>query len=204
MTVNEAKKILLSLPLGSTERLALQLIFSEIDCEDLPGEIWRDVEGYGGKYQVSNLARVRSLYRGKTKLLKPDTIHTGYLRVTLCKDGKTKYPFVHRLVAQAFIPNPDNKPQVNHIDGDKTNNYVSNLEWVTAAENIHHGFFLGLHKSGCKHGRAKFTVEQVREIRRDCVPGDLERGFNAFARKFNVTPKIIRDAYYGRSYQEVE
>ncbi len=206
MTVDEAKKILLAAQLSPLERNALQFLILELDshCEDLPDEIWRDIADYGGKYQVSNFARVRSLYRGKTKLIKPDIIHTGYLRVTLYKDGKTKSHYVHVLVAQAFIPNPEGKRQVNHIDGDKNNNCVSNLEWVTPAENIHHAFETGLRKIGCEHFRAKFTAEQVREIRRDCVPGDPELGFKSFARKFNVTPKIIRDAFYGRSYQNVE
>ena len=206
MTVDEAKKILLAANLSPLEKNALQFLILELDshCEDLPGEEWRDVEGYGGKYQVSNLARVRSLYKGKTKLIKPDIIHTGYLRVTLYKDGKTKNHYVHVLVAKAFIPNPEGKRQVNHINGDKADNRVENLEWLTPSENIHHAFETGLSKRGCEHGRAKFTAEQVREIRRDCVPGDPERGFRFFAKKFNVNHRIISDAYYGRSYQEVE
>lgn len=206
MTVNEAKEILLAAQLSPLERTALQFLILELDsyCEELPDEIWRDIVDYGGKYQVSNFARVRSLYRGKTRLIKPDIIHTGYLRVTLYKDGKTKNHYVHVLVAQAFIPNPEGKRQVNHIDGNKTNNRVENLEWLTPSENIQHAFETGLSKSGCEHGRAKFTAEQVREIRRDCVPGDPELGFKPFARKFNVTPKIIRDAFYRRSYKDVE
>lgn len=206
MTVNEAKKILLAANLNKTEQFALQFLFMEIEShhKNLPGEEWRDIEGYEGLYQVSNLARVRSLQRQKTRIIKPEIIHTGYLRVTLYKSGKTKSHYVHILVAQAFIPNPENKKQVNHIDGNKQNNCIDNLVWVTPSENIIHAFKFGLAKSGCNHGRAKFTAEQVREIRRDCVPGDLEFGFKAFARKFNVTPKIISDAFYGKSYKNVE
>ena len=210
MTVNEAKKILLALKLNPLEQTALQFLLLEIDSysASLPNEIWRDIVDddvdYEGKYQVSNFARVRSFHRDKVKIIKPDIIHTGYLRVLLYKNGKTKSYYVHVLVAKAFIPNPENKTQVNHIDGNKFNNNVENLEWVTPSENIVHAFEKGLSKSGCKHGRAKFTAEQVREIRRDCVPGDPELGFRAFAEKFNVTHRIIRDAYYHISYKDVE
>lgn len=210
MTVNEAKKILLAAKLSPLEQTALRFLLLEIEnhCKDLPNEIWRDivddVVDYEGKYQVSNFARVRSFHRDKIKIIKPDIIHTGYLRVLLYKDGKTKSYYVHVLVAKAFVPNPDNKRQVNHIDGDKSNNCVDNLEWTTPSENIAHAFETGLRKSGCEHFRAKLTAEQIREIRRDCIPGDIERGLKPFARKFNVTPRVIKLAYDGISYKDVE
>lgn len=200
MNLIEAKKILLAADLDPTVREAINVLSSDLDFQNLPGEEWRDVVGYEGYYQVSNLGRVRSFRHSKIKILNPDLSKAGYLRASL----KSRKCFVHVLVAQAFIPNPEGKRQVNHISGDKANNRVENLEWVTPAENIHHAFETGLRKSGCEHFRAKFTAEQVREIRRDCVPGDPERGFKSFARKFNVTPKIIRDAFYGKSYQDVE
>lgn len=105
-------------------------------------EIWKDIEGYEGLYQVSNLGRVKRLkgtYMSTERILKPRGNNTGYLQVHLCKNSKSKFDKVHRLVAQAFIPNPENKPQVNHIDENKTNNMVSNLEWVTVKENNNHG-----------------------------------------------------------------
>ena len=105
-------------------------------------EIWKDIEGFEGLYKVSNLGRIKSLnYRctKKEKLLKHGSDKDGYLNVKLCKEGKVKSRSVHRLVAQAFIPNPDNKPEVNHKDEDKTNNKVENLEWVTSKENINYG-----------------------------------------------------------------
>ena len=98
-------------------------------------EEWRDIEGYEGLYQVSNLGRVKSLKYNKVKILSPSKGNHGYLSVMLCKDGICKNIRIHRLVANAFIPNLDDKPYVDHIDTDRTNNNVSNLRWVTAKEN---------------------------------------------------------------------
>lgn len=98
-------------------------------------EIWKDVPGCEGKYFVSNLGRVK----GPKKILKPSISNWGYERLRIRTNlGKAISPRVHRLVAQAFIPNPEGKPEVNHIDGDKRNNRVSNLEWVTPSENKLH------------------------------------------------------------------
>lgn len=104
-------------------------------------EMWKDILGYEGLYQVSNLGDVRSLkYAGgnKVKMLKQATVN-GYKRVSLVKNGKGKNYLVHRLVAIAFIPNPDNLPIVNHKNEDKTNNNVNNLEWCTQEYNINYG-----------------------------------------------------------------
>lgn len=109
-------------------------------------EEWRDVVGYEGLYQVSDQGRVKSLERtdslGRTvkeRILKPGMDRGGYLLVVLCAGGKPKTLNVHRLVCEAFHENPENKPCVNHIDENKTNNAASNLEWSTYEENNNHG-----------------------------------------------------------------
>ena len=102
-------------------------------------ETWKLISGYEGLYEVSDLGRIKSLKFGKEKILKPWNDGFGYLQVSLCKDGKVKHPHIHRLVAQAFIPNPLNLPQVNHKDEVKTNNIASNLEWMTNKDNVNYG-----------------------------------------------------------------
>ena len=101
-------------------------------------EIWKDIEGYEGLYQVSDKGRVKSLWFGKERILKPVSCR-GYLQVDLCKNGLKKMCKIHRLVAMTFLPNPNNLPQINHIDEDKTNNNANNLEWCTAKYNHNYG-----------------------------------------------------------------
>ena len=108
----------------------------------LPKQVWKDIPGYEGVYQVSNTGKVRSLnYRGtgKTKILKQSTSKHGYKKVVLYKNKKGKTYLVHRLIAQTFIPNPNNWPQVNHKDENKTNNVAWNLEWCTSKYNNNYG-----------------------------------------------------------------
>ena len=109
-------------------------------------EIWKDIKDYEGLYQVSNLGRVKSLERitrhghlWKERLLKICYNPANYKIVILAKDGKNKTRLVHRLVAEAFIPNPDNLPQINHKDENPTNSCVDNLEWCTNKYNVNYG-----------------------------------------------------------------
>lgn len=114
-------------------------------------EEWKDIKGFEGLYMVSNLGRVKSLnYRrtGKEKTLKARVTGDGYLLVGLHKNNKTKQYLVHRLVAQAFLENPDNLPEVNHKDEDKTNNCADNLEYCSRSYNITY------------NGRAKKVAEK--------------------------------------------
>lgn len=113
-------------------------------------EQWRTINGYEGYYEISSLGRVRSVSRVillgnnrkqnlKGRILKTRVNDRGYVYVGLSKEGKRKSLRVHRLVAEAFLKNPFNKPQINHINEIKTDNTVSNLEWVTQEENMNHG-----------------------------------------------------------------
>jgi len=120
-------------------------IILKIEKGVLMEEIWKDIEGYEKFYQVSNFGRIKSLNRIDSsnhriceKILKLKK-RKNYLGVDLHKNGELRTYSVHRLVAQAFIPNPDNKPQVNHIDEDKYNNQVNNLEWCTVLYNNTYG-----------------------------------------------------------------
>lgn len=125
-------------------------------------EIWKPIEGYGGLYEVSNLGRVRSLdrviyrtYKGhpywpmtlKGRILRSGTDRGGYSFVILQNHGKKRCRLVHRLVADAFMDNIENKPQINHIDGNKKNNAVRNLEFCTQHENMQHSVRIGLRKT---------------------------------------------------------
>ena len=112
-------------------------------------EIWKDIEGYEGYYMVSNMGNVKSVERTARigngyrtvheRILKPRKNNDGYPYVNLCKDGNVKTCTIHRLVAQAFIPNPQSLPQVNHIDENKENNHVDNLEFCDIVYNCNYG-----------------------------------------------------------------
>lgn len=137
-------------------------------------EVWKPIKDYEGKYEISNYGRVKSVCRfisdsGKhgmwypEKFLKLSKDKDGYLTVGFCKDGKKTRHKVHRLVMSAFVGDSD--LQVNHIDGNKENNCLSNLEYVTSSDNIKHAYRTGLKsEAGSKNPQSKLTEEQVREI----------------------------------------
>ena len=132
-------------------------IYENLSIESLPNEEWRDIVGYEGCYQVSNLGRVKSLPRhlmyddGRAyfypeKVIKNQRVSTGYRCVTLYGVNGRRQHYVHRLVAIAFIPNLNAANDINHIDGCKTNNIASNLEWCSRSENIKHAYDMGLNR----------------------------------------------------------
>ena len=208
MTVDQAKKILLAAELDPIVREAIKVLSPDLDFKNLPGEEWHNLVGedidFQDDYQVSNCGRVRNFKLGKVTICKQYVSNKGYFYVDLFKKGIKKHRCPHILVAKAFIPNPKNKPEVNHIDGNKRNNHVSNLEWTTHSENIQHAYNIGLRESGCNRSNAALSPEQVREIRQKCVPGDRNLGFNAFGRKFKVSFGVIRKVYYRETYKDVD
>lgn len=149
-------------------------------------EIWKEIKGYEGMFAVSNYGRVKSLARRVSnhtgfinkpeRILKPFKDVKGYLRVYLTKNSKKKFTPIHRLVSFAFIPNPENKPQVNHIDGNKQNNRVENLEWCTNGENQIHAYVHGLNHHADNSGRPKRKVNQI-----DVSTGKIIKTFNSIA-----------------------
>lgn len=140
-------------------------------------EMWKGVVGFENYYQVSNIGRVRSLdrtiigknnstYKRKGRILKFKTDRDGYYALGLHSDGRIKHTTVHRLVAQAYIPNPENKNTVNHEDGDKTNNNVNNLSWMTMCENNQHAYRTGLkNNTGVHHPLSILSEKDVIMIR---------------------------------------
>lgn len=154
-------------------------------------EIWRDIEGYEGRYQISNRGRVKSLTRNKIMRLKAQ--RHGYKRIGLrTGSDPQKFYMVHRLVAQAFVPNPNNKAEVNHIDGDKANNTSTNLQWVTTSENALHAYKLGLRKptNGTINGQCKLTESDVFAIRKRVASGETQR---RVAQDYDISFQTVND-----------
>ena len=177
------------------------------------GEVWKDIEGFEGWYKVSNLGNVKSLdrivtysdgrrykYKGKRIALTPNLNRSGYLYVTLVRNGMRKNFKVHRLVAETFIPNIDNKPHVNHIDGDKTNNSVGNLEWVTPKENIEHAVKMGLIKAGADSHMSRFTQDEVNYMRKAYRDGIRQ---SELAKEFNTNDSTIFQILKRKTYKNI-
>ncbi len=121
-------------------------------------EKWKDVIGYEGLYRVSNKANVKGLKRNA--IVKSHLSNKGYFRINLCKNGISRSFSVHRLMAIAFIPNPENKKEVNHINEIRNDNILDNLEWVTKSENLNHGTALYRRSLKAINGKASKPVNQ--------------------------------------------
>ena len=132
-------------------------------------EQWKDIPDYKGHYKASNLGRIKSLKKLKDFILKINLSYRGYCYVILYRNSKPEYFLVHRVVAKTFIPNPENKPEVNHKgkDGNKLDNRVCSLEWSTRSENMIHAYETKLQKgrTGKSHHNVKLLEKQVLEIR---------------------------------------
>jgi len=162
-------------------------------------EVWKVIECFTA-YEVSNMGRVRKIHPSKnikgdyakTGLLKAQPLKGGYMSVGLYKNGKFNSKTVHRLVAIAFLINPSNKQQVNHIDCNPSNNKLSNLEWVTPIENVHHsmkhGHFDRCIKRGEDNHLSKLKEHEVLEIR-DKYKGEISK--NKLADEYNVNKRLI-------------
>ncbi len=174
--------------------------------------VWKDIPGYEGYYQVSTGGRVKSVDRevigidGKTykyrgKVLKQRLNHKGYPDVNLSKDRNYKTITTHILVAKTFINNPENKPQVNHIDADKTNNNVNNLEWVTNKENMIHASKKGLLNN--KHENNPNAILNIKEVLEITYLLKRNVPIKKIANKYKVSIHCIYDIKRGKRWKGV-
>lgn len=178
-------------------------------------EVWKDIQGYEGLYQVSNFGRVKSLGRfvinplvpkgyswHPESILKQYKLSCGYLNVILCKNGKGTLLKVHRLVAIAFIPNPKNKPHIDHINTIKTDNNINNLRWVTAKENLKNTITIEHLKARRATEETKIKISnalsgknnpRARKVR-NLETNEIFYTINSAGQKYGVKSSSIRDA----------
>lgn len=158
-------------------------------------EEWKTINGYEGLYEVSNFGRIVSMMTNK--ILKPNVRNKGgYLYVNLYKESKAKKYYIHRLVAEAFLDNPNRLEEVNHINCDKTDNSLNNLEWCDRRTNLEHSYAHGLKRAGEKHGCHKLTWDNVREIRTSILSQ------KELANKYHVSLSTISAILSGRHWKE--
>lgn len=170
-------------------------------------EIWKKLiyQGidYGDYYEVSNLGRIRN---SKTKYVRKNCkMKNGYYKINASINGVNKTIKIHRAVAESFIPNPFNKPQINHIDGNKENNNIENLEWVTQTENIKHAYKNDLISipRGEDRSNSKLKIEDVIYIRKNYFKNSKEFNMYKLAEKFNVSVSTINDIIKEKSWKDI-
>lgn len=177
-------------------------------------EIWKTIPKFNNEYEISNLGRIRSTdsiikrsngwpYFRKGKILKPSSKYGGYYKGAVCVNKKMISYKIHRLVAEVFIPNPENKEEVNHIDGNKLNNNISNLEWCTRQENIKHCIDnnLQIPFKGEEIGTSILKESQVNEIREKFTPRIYTR--SKLAKEYGVSEATIKDVLYRRTWKHL-
>jgi hypothetical protein len=168
-------------------------------------EIYKDIKGYEGWYQISNLGNVKRIMPGVRtyvgRIMKSSIDANGYYSVQLFR-GKPDTREIHRLVGQAFIPNSENKAEINHINGVKTDNQIKNLEWVTRPQNMQHAFKTGLKTNEGEHNpKAKLSEANVLDIRNKYATGHYSQA--KLAREHNVCRQQIWGIVHNKSWTHI-
>lgn len=172
-------------------------------------EVWKgliyDGKNYSEWIEISNLGRVRN--PKTTTIRKQNLLKSGYCFVSFSMGSRNKKKTfrVHKGLAETFIANPENKPYINHKDGNKINNSLNNLEWVTAKENTTHAYSTGLivPKEGQGHYKAKFSEEQIRFIRKNHIKSSSKHGALALSKMFNVSASTMQSIVNYETYKNI-
>lgn len=179
-------------------------IYLNKDAKSLDGEIWNTLPNYESRYECSNLGRVKSLIgkegKRKEKIISQSFHVQGYLKTSICYKNIEKTISVHRLIALSFIENPENKREVNHKNGIKTDNCVENLEWVTPSENVQHSYNTGLHR-GSMFGKKGGNHNGAKKVTQFDISGNIVNKYNSIIEASDSTgikSKTISDACLGR------
>jgi hypothetical protein len=170
-------------------------------------EIWKDILGYEGLYQISNYGNVRSLHwnhSNQIRLLTPFD-NDGYLRIGFRQQGKLKNHLIHVLVAKAFIPNPNNLPQVNHKDGNKHNNLVSNLEWISNSDNVKHAIRNHLRNSHASKSNPSKVYQYSLDGKLLAIfPSQHDAANKLHLAQANISKAIRRNKQYANYYWKTD